>query len=105
MLASSISAPDYADSLECELSLDQFELHNPAWHASIQSVRLDATKPFDIGPVHLTLRKLEFCDKSSDSAVREESAQADVTGKTVEWICSTDGAENWTVSGQWALFW
>lgn len=74
MLASPSSASNNADSLVCDLSLDQTESHNPAWHALIQSVGLDTTKPFDIGPVHLTLR-------NSDSAVR---AQADVTWKSAE---------------------
>ena len=82
--ASPSSTPNNADSLGCELSLDQFELHNPAWHAFIQSVGLNAAKPFDIGPVHLTLCKLVLCDKSSDSAVREEYAQSYVTGRTVD---------------------
>ena len=45
---------------------------------------LDATKPFDIGPVHLNLCKLVLCDKNSDYVVREENAQADVTGGTVD---------------------
>ena len=47
-------------------------------------VGLDATKPFDVGPVHLTLRKLVLCDKSSDYAGREANAQADVTWGIVE---------------------
>ena len=49
----------------------------------VHSLGLNATKPFDIGPVHITLRKLVLCDKSSDSTVREEFAQAYVTGRTV----------------------
>ena len=51
---------------------------------SFRTWSLDATKPFDIGPVHLTLRKLILRDKSSDSAVLEENTQADVTGRTVD---------------------
>ena len=84
MLASPNSASNNVDSLGCELSLDQTESHNPAWHALTQSVGLDTTKPFDIGPVHLTLRKLVLCETSSDSAVREENAQTDVAGRTVD---------------------
>lgn len=61
-------------SLAYELNPGQFEMRNPTWHAFVQSVGLNATKPFDIGTVHLTLRKLILCDKSSGSFVREEYA-------------------------------
>ena len=65
---------DNSDSLGCELSPGQFEVRNPAWHAFVQSVALDATKPFDIGPVHTTLRRLILCDKCSGSTVQGEYA-------------------------------
>lgn len=63
-----------SDSMRCELNPSQFETRNPAWHAFVQSMGSNATKPFDIGPVHLTLRGLVLCDKSSDPAILEEYA-------------------------------
>ena len=65
--------------LWCELKAGQFEVRNPAWHTFVESVGSNATKPFDIGTVHLTLRKLVLCDSSNGSAVREEEyAQMDI---------------------------
>lgn len=79
--ASKSSLSDKNDSRGWELSPGQFELRNPAWHQFVQSVGLIATKPFDIGTVHLTLRKLVLCDKSGGSVVQEEpSKEWDVIG-------------------------
>ena len=86
--ASQSSASELGDGMGCELKADQFEMRNPAWHKFIQSVGFNATKPFDIGTVHLTLRKLVLCDRSSGSAVREEEyAQADVWERRLDRNC------------------
>ena len=66
--ASRSSGSDKSDSLGCKLDPSQFELRNPAWLAFVRSVGLDATQPFDIGPVHLILRSLVLCDEGSGSA-------------------------------------
>lgn len=63
-----------SDSMRCELNPSQFETRNPAWYAFVQSMGTNATKPFDIGPVHLTLWRLILCDKSSGPAILEEYA-------------------------------
>ena len=78
--ASQSSVPNKKDDgLGYELDPGQFEVRNPAWHAFVRTVGSNAIKPFDIGTVHLTLRKLVLCDRSSGSAVKEEYVQADVS--------------------------
>lgn len=63
-----------SDNMRCELNPSQFETRNPAWYAFVQSMGSNATKPFDIGPVHLALRRLILSDKNSDTAILEEYA-------------------------------
>ena len=75
------SIQDKNGSLACELSPGQFELRNPAWHAFVQSVGSNGTKPFDIGPVGATLRKLVLSDNGSGSAVQVQYAHAYVPGR------------------------
>ena len=72
--ASRSSASDRSDSLGCTLNPSQFELRNPAWPEFVQSVGLIATKPFDIGLVHLTLRELVLCGKGSGFLTQQEYA-------------------------------
>ena len=93
-----------SDRLACELSLGQFELRNPAWHAFVQSVGLNATKSFDIGTVHLTLRRLVLCDKSSGPAV-QKYAQAHFPMRNVTELPAIDRAKPGMLSGRWPLFW
>ena len=70
--ASQSSGSDKGDILGCNLNPRQFELRNPAWRPFVQSVGLNATEPFGIGPVYLTLRSLVLCEKGSDSAAQEQ---------------------------------
>ena len=72
--ASRSSASDRSDSLGCSLNPSQFELRNPAWREYVQSVGLNATNPFDIGLVHLTLRELVLCGKGSRFVTQQEYA-------------------------------
>ena len=74
--ASPSGASNDGDGFGCELDLGQFELRNPAWHAFIESVTLNATKAFDIGTVRHTLRKLVLCGTNSRHSVQEEYAKA-----------------------------
>lgn len=68
------SGSDRSDNLGCSLNPSQFELRSPAWRESIESVGLSATKPFDIGLVHLTLRALVLCGIGSRFATQQEYA-------------------------------
>lgn len=77
------SPHDKNGSLACELSPGQFEVRNPAWHAFVQTVGSNGTKPFDIGPVGATLRKLVLSDNGSGSAVQEQYAHAHVLKERV----------------------
>ena len=73
--ASQGSVSNNGDGLGCELNPDQFEVRNPAWREYIQSMSLEATKPFDIGTVHPSLRKLVLCCVANNgSSVQEEYA-------------------------------
>lgn len=72
--ASRGSASDRSDSLECTLKPSQFELRNPVWREFVQSVGSNATKSFDIGLVHLTLRELVLCGKGCGFVTQQEYA-------------------------------
>ena len=59
------SNPSVGDNdLSCNLDPSQFELRNPIWQAAATMLGMEVTKPFDMGPATVQLRRLTLSGPS-----------------------------------------